>query len=98
MKTLFRPLVALSLVVAAVLPVHAETTVPVEDFGVFVDLPTGFAFVKTPAGWHFVRRIEASRLSQLHPTTFVSLTQAGAQLGGAKTLSLRDEQSKTDRL
>lgn len=90
MKNMFRPLIALSLAAAAVLPVRAETAVPVEDFGVFVDLPTGFAYVKTPAGWHFVRRIEASRLSQLHPTTFVSLMQAGRQVGETEALSQRD--------
>lgn len=95
MKTLFRSLIALSLVAAAVLPAQAETTLPVEDFGVFVDLPTGFAYVKTPSGWHFVRQIEASRLSELHPSTFVSLKQAGTPLSDASALNQRASSKPT---
>lgn len=95
MKTLFRPLITLSLVAAALLPAQAETTLPVEDFGVFVDLPTGFAYVKTPSGWHFVRQIEASRLSDLHPSTFVSLKQAGTPLSDASALNQRASSKAT---
>ncbi len=80
---LHRSLAALTLAAAAMVPAHAENAVPVEDFSVFVDIPTGFAFVKTPAGWHFVRQIEASRLGELHPTTLVSVIQAGERLGQA---------------
>lgn len=80
-----RSLAALALSAAALAPVHAETAVPVEDFSVFVDIPTGFAFVKTPSGWHFVRQIEAGRLGELHPTTLVSVIQAGERLGQAQT-------------
>ena len=55
MKQLF------ALIAAAVLalPVFAQTTeetlVKVQDFAVFVDPPTGFEFVKMPAGWKFGR-------------------------------------------
>jgi predicted anti-sigma-YlaC factor YlaD len=80
-NTLNRTLLACVLATAALTPAHAETAVPVEDFSVFVDIPTGFAFVKTPAGWRFVRQIEASRLGELHPTTLVSVIQAGERLG-----------------
>lgn len=81
MKNILRPFAVLALAAAAVLSVRAESAVPVQDFGVFVDLPTGFAYVKTPGGWHFVRQLDASQLSQLHPSTFVSLMQAGTPLG-----------------
>lgn len=80
-----RPLTVLALTVAAALPSYAqsagETAVPVEEFSVFVDMPTGFAFVRTPSGWRFVRQIEANKLGQLHPTTLVSVMQAGERFG-----------------
>jgi len=80
-----RSLAAFALAAATLVPAQAETAVPVEDFSVFVDIPTGFAFVKTPSGWHFVRQIESARLVDLHPTTLVSVIQAGERLGQAKT-------------
>lgn len=83
--TLTRSLAALALSAAALMPAHAEKAVPVEDFSVFVDIPTGFAFVKTPSGWRFVRQIESSRLGELHPTTLVSVIQAGERVGQART-------------
>jgi hypothetical protein len=33
------------------------------QYELYVDEPTGFAFVKTPCGWHFVRKIESDRLA-----------------------------------
>lgn len=91
---LTRSMAALALAVAAAVPSHAETAVPVEDFSVFVDMPTGFAFVKTPSGWRFVRQIEASKLSQLHPTTLVSVIQAGQRFSQVEAQASSVQQSQ----
>lgn len=32
------------------------------DYIVFVDKQTGFAFIRTPYGWKFVRKIETTQL------------------------------------
>ncbi len=48
----------------------------VKDWDVYVDLPTGFAFVKTPARWVFVRQLDAEQMARLHPTVLVSLLPA----------------------
>ncbi len=45
----------------------------VPDFTVFFDPPTGFVFVKLPAGWAFVGRVEAQDVARLPPTVVTSL-------------------------
>jgi hypothetical protein len=55
---------------------HGEVTAEVNDFDVSVDLPTGFAFIKTPSGWKFIRKLDAEQLRNLPGTTLVSLLPA----------------------
>ena len=82
---------------AAVTPVLAQSTAPqVRDLDVFVDLPTGFAFVKMPAGWKFVGKLEAEQLRALPETVLTRLLPADAEAtrftdatGVAATLATR---------
>lgn len=46
---------------------------PVKDFDVYVDTPTGFVFVKLPAGWKFVARLDSAEMSHLPGTVLTSL-------------------------
>jgi len=55
-------------------PAFAQPAAPqVKNLDVFVDLPTGFAFIKMPAGWKFVGRLEADALRNLPASTLTSL-------------------------
>lgn len=73
---MFKPLFAALLAVSFSLPALAETTpVPTKDFDVYVDTPTGFVFVKLPAGWKFVSRLDATDMARLPDTVLTSLLQ-----------------------
>jgi hypothetical protein len=71
-----------ALIAAAVLasPVAAQTAsdspVKVQDFAVFVDPPTGFVFVKMPAGWKFVGKVEHAVVASLPAGVITSLLPA----------------------
>ena len=45
----------------------------VSDYTVFVDPPTGFVFVKLPAGWKFVGKVEDSDLAKLPSSVVTAL-------------------------
>jgi len=50
------------------------------DFPVYVDRETGFAFIKTPAGWKFVRKIESAKMGQVPREFFVPVDQRDGTL------------------
>lgn len=50
-----------------------SSSVPVKDFDVYVDTPTGFVFVKLPAGWKFVARLDEAEMGRLPGTVLTSL-------------------------
>src|SRR5262249_41033104 len=72
-------LLALISTAVLALPVAAQTTpadeapIKVQDFAVFVDPPTGFVFVKLPAGWKFVGKVEQDTIASLPTSVYTSL-------------------------
>lgn len=58
---------------ALVSPALAQTAPQVKDLDVFVDLPTGFTFVKMPSGWKFVGKLEAEQMRHLPSSTLTTL-------------------------
>lgn len=47
-----------------------------EDYKVFIDVPTGYAFVKTPTRWVFVRKVESGRVAETSATSTVEKAEA----------------------
>ena len=68
-----RFLAALFLTLAAAGAAQAQSFVQTRDWDVYVDLPTRFAYVKTPMGWTFVRQLDEAQMAKLHPTTLTAL-------------------------
>jgi hypothetical protein len=56
---------------------HAWTA---DDFAVYVDQETGFAFIKTPGGWKFIRQIESGKLALVPREFFVRIDQRDGAL------------------
>jgi hypothetical protein len=73
-----RHLSCLALMLGALIgsPVEAQTpdaVVVVNEYDVFVDPATAFAFIKLPAGWKFIGKLDAAQLRNLPPGTLTSL-------------------------
>ena len=61
------------------LPAQAQSFIQTKDWDVYVDLPTRFAYVKTPTGWTFVRQLDEAQMDRLHPTTLTALLPREAE-------------------
>jgi hypothetical protein len=69
-----RTAAALGLAIAFAVPAaHAQSFVQVRDWDVYVDMPTGFAYVKTPVGWRFVRKLDDEQMARLPSSTLTAL-------------------------
>ena len=68
-----RILAILALTLAAAGAAQAQSFIQTRDWDVYVDLPTRFAYVKTPTGWTFVRQLDEAQMGRLHPTTLTAL-------------------------
>ena len=69
----FAALAAITLALTLPLPAAADAAPVVKTLDVFVDLPTGFTFVKMPAGWKFVGKLDADQLRELPGTVHTRL-------------------------
>lgn len=81
MKPVLRALVAAAIVMAST-TVFAQTApgaspqaaaAPAKNFDIFVDKPTGFAFVKLPGGWKFAGKVSPSDMRHLPSTVLTSV-------------------------
>jgi hypothetical protein len=74
------PLFCFALVLGALIGAPAEAqaadAVTVNEYDVFVDPPTAFAFIKLPTGWKFIGKLDAAQLRDLPPGTLTSLLPA----------------------
>jgi hypothetical protein len=81
MKPVLRTLIA-AMIVAASPTVFAQSVsgnshdavaAPAKNFDVFVDKPTGFTFVKLPAGWKFAGKVSPNDMRNLPSTVLTSV-------------------------
>ena len=74
------PLFCFALVLGALIGAPAEAqaadAVTVNEYDVFVDPPTAFAFITLPTGWKFIGKLDAAQLRDLPPGTLTSLLPA----------------------
>lgn len=62
-----------ALVVAAPCAQAERVAKEVADYTVFVDPPTGFVFVKLPAGWKFVAKVDTGDVAKLPSSVVTAL-------------------------
>jgi hypothetical protein len=93
MNMLSRSFLALALcgLWAAALPLSQAEPVAkvVADYTVFVDPPTGFVFVKLPAGWKFVGKVEAKDVGQLQAGVVTALLTGDDDSDETRRMALR---------
>lgn len=68
----------------------AAPDVAPQTYQVFVDRPTGYAFIKTPYGWKFIRQLDRDQLARLPVSTRTSLLANHAAKSATLTLSRLD--------
>lgn len=72
MKTFTRTLLIALLGLGAI-AAQAEPSPTAEPFAVFVDRPTGFAFINTSEGWKYIRTLTPAQMKKLHPSTLYAV-------------------------
>ena len=76
----YAALAAVTLALSLPLPAVAQAAAPdVRTLDVYVDLPTGFTFVKMPVGWKFVGKLEADQMRDLPGTVHTTLLPPGEE-------------------
>jgi hypothetical protein len=61
----------------------------VADYTVFVDTPSGFVFVKLPAGWKFVGQVDTGRMDSLPAGVATALLPQEGKDDSASKLAAR---------
>jgi hypothetical protein len=55
------------------LTAQADPSPSAPPFAVFVDRPTGFAFINTSMGWKYIRTLTTAQMEQLHESTLFAV-------------------------